>query len=105
MLLAAPINCSLNTLGGHDIVYTLGGHDIVYTLGGHDIVYTLGGHDIVYTVGGHDIAYNTAKTLCMLIRPNNHRVGTQRESGSEMSSQLYRGVSLPIGYVITGLSR
>ena len=36
--------------------------------------------------GSHDIVYNTTKTVCMLVRPSNHTVGTQQESGSEMKN-------------------
>ena len=41
--------------------------------------------------GPDDIVYNTTKTVCMLVRPMLHRVGTQQETGSEMRNlALYR---------------
>ena len=49
----------------------------------------------------HDIVYNTTKTVCVPSDQSNHRVGTQQESDSEMRNLLRRGVSLPVGHVMT----
>ena len=40
--------------------------------------------EVCRAYAGHDIVYNTTKTVCMLVRQSNHRVGSQQESGSEM---------------------